>query len=484
MIKRRNSFVISAACLLVPLPVALSVHAAEWTAGAGVAPAITYTDNVCLSHDDEQGEWIALVTPDVSIRADGRRANLDLTASVEMNSLSDSKIEELGCNPAGFGNRKQFAPRLSANADTILVEEWFYIDANASVDQNEITPFAAGGGDSLNRTGNTNTTTRYSVSPYVSRRFKDTAELLLRYTWDEQFNSEDLVRDSTEESVLFTLGNEPATTAISWDLQADYSNVKYSDGALNVRDAPDSELASARLNLGYQFNRYWQVNGFYGEEKNDFVSFSDEIDGDIWDVGIRGTPNSRTVVEVGTGDRFFGATPRFSISHEHKRSAFNASYNRDLTYDRNIRTLGDGTLPGGNQVPLSTSPILDERFTLVYAYNWRRTTLKLDASHSDQTRSQDGRNSTFKRFSLSLNRSLSSQLSVNGRLSWDEQQPLGERSDFIVDSETWRFLLGIQRTLNSNTNLSLDYLFTDRQSDRVNNEYTENRITLTIRFKV
>jgi len=483
MSKQRNSFVIHAACILFTIPAAFSVHAAEWTATAGVAPAVTYTDNVCLSHDDEQGEWIALVTPDVSVRGDGRRANLDLTASVEMNSLSDSKIEELGCNPAGFGNRKQFAPRLSANADAILVEDWLNIDANAYIYQTDVTPYAAGGGDSLNRTGNTNTTTYYTVSPYVARRFKDVAELLLRYTWDEQFNSEDAVRDSTEESVLFTLGSDPATAAFIWGLQADYSNVKYGDGALDVRDAPDSELASAQLNLGYQFNRYWRINGFYGEENNDFTSFSDEIDGNMWDVGLRWTPNSRTVVEVGTGDRFFGATPRFSISHEHKRSVFSASYNRDLTYDRNIRTLGDGG-SGGNQVPLSTSPILDERFTLGYAYNWRRSTLRLDASHSDQTRAEDEQNSTFRRFSLSLNRSLSSQLSVNGSLSWDEQQPLGERSDFIVDSETLSFRLGIQRSFNSNTDLSLDYLFTDRQSDRESDGYTENRITFTIRFKV
>jgi len=486
MIKRRNSSVIHAACLLIPIT--HPVLAAEWTAEAGVAPAITYTDNVCLSHDDEQGEWIALVTPDVSINGNGRRANLNLTASVEMNSLSDSKIEELGCNPAGVGNRKQFAPRLNANADAILVEGWLNLDAKASVHQSEITPFAAGGGDSLNRTGNTNTITYYTVSPYVARRFKDAAELLLRYTWDEQFNSEDAVRDSTEESVLFTLGSNPATTALFWGLQADYSNVKYGGGgALDVRDAPDSELASAQLNLGYQFNRYWQINGFYGEEYNDFTSSADEIDGKMWDVGIRWTPNSRTVVEAGTGDRFFGATPRFSISHEYKHSVFNASYARDLTYARDIRTLGDTTIPGSDQTTLSTSPILDERFTLGYAYNWRRSTLKLDASHSDQTQTRAGRNSTFKRFSVSLNRSLSSQLSVNSSLSWDEQQPLGEQSDLIGitgDSETWRFQLGIQRSFNSNTDLSLDYLFTDRQSDRVEGEYTESRSTCTIRVRV
>ena len=54
----------------------------------------------------------------------------------------------------------------------------------------------------------------------------------------------------------------------------------------------------------------------------------------------------------------------------------------------------------------------------------------------------------------------------------------------INDIETWRFRLGIQRPINKNTDLSLDYLYTDRRSDIAADEYTENRVTLTIRFRV
>ena len=80
------------------------------------------------------------------------------------------------------------------------MENWFYIDGRVNAYQNDITPYANGGGDSLNTTGNTNTTYNYSVSPYVSRRFKDQAQVNLRYTWDDQYNTANVVGDNTKES--------------------------------------------------------------------------------------------------------------------------------------------------------------------------------------------------------------------------------------------------------------------------------------------
>lgn len=481
MSKQANS--LTAYLILALTSVTLPVYGAQWTTSAGVAPAVTYTDNVCQASDNEQGEWIALVTPDVSIAADGQRANMNLTAAVEINSLTDDRIEELGCNPQGFGDRQQFSPSMNASADAILVQNWFYFDASARVSQNAVSPFVAGGGD-LNTNGNTNTTTNYTLSPYVTHRFKNVADLQLRYTWDEQFNTSDAVRDSTEEAVALTFASDPAAASFFWGVQADYSEVKYGNGVLNVRDAQPSELTSAQLNLGYQLSRKWQINGFYGQEENDFVSLSDEIDGEFWDVGLRWTPNARTVVEAGSGNRFYGNSPRFSITHEYKHSNFNASYVRTLTYDRNIRSLDSGIAA---PTTISTSPMLDDRFTLGYAYNWRRATLNVNGNYSEQKRTDTLSEQTFKSVSVSLNRSLSRQFSVNGSVGWSEGEPTGGRVGVTSAYEIWQGTVGVQRTINGNTNLSLDYQFTDRQSDQsggFNSTYTENRITLSIQFRI
>lgn len=458
---------------------------ADLNISAGVATELVYTDNLCLTANDKQSDLYGIIRPDLGINGSGggSRVNFSLSTSVDVNSLTNSHLESK-CN-RGDRDREQYRPNLNATGDAILIENWLFIDADATISQNSVSPFIAGGADPEDRTGNTNTTARYSVSPYVARRFKDVANLLLRYTYDDQYNSKDIVRDSSQQTVLLSLDSIPGSSKFFWGLQADYDNINYPETV--GRESIDSELASARISAGVQINRSWQINGYLGNEANDFVSISDTIDGSFWDVGLRWTPNSRTSIEIGTGDRFFGSTPRFSISHRHRRSVFTADYAKTLSYSRNIRTL-DGSPPGvgepGQPTTIATSPILDERFTLGYSYDGRRSSLNIAASHSDQTRTEDGRNSVFKHISLNLNRSLSQKLSVTGGLSWNETEPFEENSEFISHSETWQAFLTASRPLSSNSNLTVRYQYTDRQSEFALNEYTENRISVTIYFSL
>ncbi|RLQ20751.1 TIGR03016 family PEP-CTERM system-associated outer membrane protein [Seongchinamella sediminis] len=482
--------------IFLGLALAQGAAAAQWTTSAGVGTSLVYTDNACLSESAEQDEVYATVTPRAGISGEGRRANVALSASITANSLTDSRLEDLGCTPAGAG-RDDYFPRINGSAYAELIEQWLYIDASLNVSQNSVNPFAPGAGDPQDRTGNTNTTYRYAVSPYVSRQFKDVANLLLRYRWSDQYNSKDVVGDSARENVRFLLDSVPGTSSLSWGLQADYDNIEYEERG--DRPASNSELKSAQVNLGYQLNRHWQVNGYAGEEWNDFVSLNDEIDGSYWDVGVRWTPNSRTVVDVGTGDRFFGSTPRFSAQYYHKRSTLSASYARTLSYDRNIRTL-DGFFPedfpiflfdpetgeffqlDGAPTTISNSPIVDERFRLAYSYQGRRSNFSVAASQSEQRRLEDGRDSTFRGVVVSLNRNLSSTWTATGTVSWDEREPLGERSESVNQSETWRLRLSADRPITDWINFVLSYQYTDRQSEQASQQYQENRITATLRF--
>ena len=488
--------VFALSCFVVP------VSAATLITSASVTPGFIYTDNVCLTADDEQGEWIGIVTPAGKVDAESSRIKLSVDGSIQVNTLTDGKLEDLGCNPQGFGNREQFAPSLSANAGAIMVENWLFLDARANITQNSVTPFARGGNDPLNTNGNTNTTYDYAISPYIARRIRDLAVINLRYTWDDQVNSADVVGDSSEQRVDALLESVPNRSKFNWGLQGNYSKVSYSDTPGRAT-GEDNELKSAQINLGYQLDRAWQVNGFFGQEWNDFVSSQDDIDGTYWDVGLRWTPNGRTTVDVGAGERFFGNNPRFSISHRHKRHAFNANYARTLTYDRDIRTLADsppldpgfppppGVNPG--ETSLSNSPILDERFTIGYSYLARITGFGISGFYSDQTK--QGRDddfafteSTFSGVSVSVERELSRKLSLQAGVNWNKQEPK-DRGDGIGSlnvSETWIGTLSASRQLSTKLNLSLTYQYTDRQSDsafdRALNEYTENRFTLDLRI--
>ena len=483
------------ACIAIPL------QAAEWTNTASVTPGVTYTDNVCLSKDNKNGQWIGTVTPAGTMKAEGARLKLNVAGSVEVNTLSDNDLDDEGCTGGSFNNREQFAPQLRGNANAVLMENWVYLDTDAVISQNQASPYVSGGGDSFDRTGNTNTTYNYSVSPYIQRQFKDVAELNLRYSWDEQYNTVNLVGDSTEQSAGMTFGSIPGASKYIWGLQGDYSKVDYSETPITGSSNRDSELQSAQLNLGYQFDRRWQVNGFFGNEWNDFVSTRDDIDGTFWDVGMRWTPNGRTTIDAGIGDRFFGNNPRFEINHSHKRSAFSAGYAKTLTYDRDIRTLPNspplnpdfppapGVDPGITDI--SESPILDERYTLGYTFQGLRSSFGVSAFQSQQT--QEGANpqtgftdSTFRGASVYGRRSLSGETSLTALVNWNEQDPKNSSDDNILNrvvdnSETWTYTLGLERQLSKRTTVGLNYEYTDRQSDNAFNTYTENLITLDLR---
>ncbi len=137
---------------------------------------------------------------------------------------------------------------------------------------------------------------------------------------------------------------------------------------------------------------------------------------------------------------------------------------------------------------LSESPLLDERFTLGYSWQGRLTGFGVSAFQSDQTE-QGGTTDTFTQssfrgISVSASRSLSQQTSLNAGLNWSEDEPedSGDIIDdrFLESSEQWTGSLGVSRQLGTRTNLGLNYLYTDRQSDNDFNSYTENRVTLDL----
>ena len=239
--------------------------------------------------------------------------------------------------------------------------------------------------------------------------------------------------------------------------------------------------------MGYQIDRRWQINGSAGWEFNDIQTFRNaNTDGSIWDLGIRWTPSRRTSVFVGTGDRFFGTTPRLNILHERKRSTFTAAYSKVITFQRDITTGGNNLIDGvdGSSSINSNSAILDERATLGYVYSGRRAVINVNGSYSEQTRADDGAQGIFKNVYVTVTPFLSQSYTVSGTIAYDEDEPIGfiglpDVEDFS-SSRSWVYSLQFSKPLNNRLSMSLNYQFTDRQSDNEFNEYQENRVIATL----
>ena len=276
-----------------------------------------------------------------------------------------------------------------------------------------------------------------------------TADLSLRYDYNEQFNNNSSFGDSSEDRAEFGLDTVPGAARLSVGVGGRYSKIRYDQ--TETQRAFDSELSSAEVRAALQLGS-WQLNGLAGEEWNEFTSANPDIEGSFWDAGVLWTPNSRIEVGAGYGERFFGSTPRANVSYRHKRSTVTASYTRTLSVPRNLRV------------------------------GARRSSFSLFGGESRQRRVEDNADATFRNVDASITRTLSSVLSANLDLSWSERE--GEGGTIGPEgqlTEIWRTGFGFTRRVGNDTTLNVSYAFVSSESDFGGNDYDENRVTFNVR---
>lgn len=480
-----------------------SAWSAEWNKSASVGASAFWTDNFCLSDDNREAEFVETVTPSVRVSGRGARANMALNGRVEFNTAGQSDIECQLVGNVGQGvnlrNRESIIPSGTFTSNFEAIENWLSFQATAFAGLNPVNPFAAGNNDAVNGRGNDNLTYRLGAGATLAREFEQKVGFLLSYQYNEQYNSVNrLFGDSTEDRVRANIRMLPGTSRLRLTASGRYSEVSFEESVGNP--AFTNTLASAEVQAVFALNDSWQINGTVGEEFNEFLSVSDEIEGDFWDVGIRWAPNPRITVAAGTGERFFGETPRASINYRHKRSRLRLNYERTLNFPRNLRAPDDGLLAGdpfapgfdelpddplnasGDPVLVGQSPILIESFGLNYSFNARRTRFFVTARDSQQTRTADGATGEFTNASIGATRQLGQGLSLNSRLTWRESEGSGASIDvFGRTVESWSALLGLRKSVTRSTFVSFSYRYTEQKSDFTLNQFDENRLTVSLR---
>ncbi len=471
-----------AACLAM---LSTSVFAAEWRVSSGLKIGETYSDNVRLDSRDEKSEWATVITPNIDLSGKGARADVSLMAAIEYNTLG--------------GNADSVNPQVQADAGVEVVEDFFFIDADATARQTAINSYRSYGFTDVNERDNRTTTYDYSVSPYITRRFKDFATLLLRYTFDRQINRDDDLDDSDRDSATFSLRSGSDFGRFDWGLNGNYSKTNFDDnkGRISETHNSDNEFISSSVDLGYRLNRKWQLTSSFGKEWNDFIS-EDDIDDTFWEAGVVWTPTQRTNLRLGFGERYFGDTPSLDFTHSHKRSTFKLSYQKELTDSRSLRTRGnvfsgfdsfgdpvnpfadDFLSPSRNFTSAENATLVNEEFDASVELKGNRTTVTLDARRSKQKRQDNSEESVFSLYSISADRRLSSKTSLDLRYSWDHRKD----RDTDQESTTSWYDVSLRRDIGHDTSISLQYSYTDRDSDLVDDDYSENRfsIYLSTRF--
>lgn len=276
----------------------------------------TYTDNVRLRPaGSERGDWVTQVRPGVSVIGNGARARFTATYAAGILYRANEETREI----------HHF---LDAKGDAELVRQLLYIDARASVSQQNISLLGPQADSNVNATGNRTTVRTFLVSPYLRRDFGSDAQGELRLTYSSVDTSAvTSSADSDSNRIDMRLASGPAFKLLTWNVAYSNERVKYASG----QDIDTERIAAGarRLitpNLGLTAN--------VGYEDNNYITTGPALDGAFWSVGPEWTPTPRTRLAATAGRRFDQPNYSLDFSHRTRLTTWRVNYSEDVTTQR------------------------------------------------------------------------------------------------------------------------------------------------------
>ena len=304
-------------------------QAADWKFVPTIGLTETYTDNVRLLTDGKnESANITQISPGINITANGQRlkfqANYVLQNSYYSGVTSESKTNHL----------------LHSNAFLAFVENLFFVDGNANITQQNLTPFGQVSDNNLNLSNNKVEVKTYNVSPYFRHNFDNKVTGELRYSYDSVISSATTQSksspNSTSDNVRFNLASGSAFKSINWGANYNVQNIHFE------RQAP-LETEMLILNFGVNITPLFKATATAGHEKNSYVSIGEKPPGNFGTVGFAWTPSQRTNLVFNAGQRFFGKTFGLTFNQRARMSVWSLGYNEDVTTTR-----GQFLLPATN----------------------------------------------------------------------------------------------------------------------------------------
>ncbi len=451
----------------------LDAAAGDWIISPAVTLEQAYTDNANLTHEDEENESITILRPSISAYREGGRARVDFNYAPEYRHYwEDTEDDEL----VNF---------LRAEGNVELMEEHLYLDGWATADLTTITSSGGSGVGGLTGLDDTAEVYTAGLSPYFKTRLGNISLFEARYSLDTVRYDEDDLEQSVGQRVDLVLGSGTAFSNQIWEISAFHNQVDYED------QDEDNKVRQFRAELAQQLTRQWALAFAAGYEDYDLV-LNEDFDGSLWSVGIIYTPNTRTRLAIGGGERAFGDDYYLDFSHSSRRTVWTANYSRDFTSARDelLRpTLFQRQDVFGNLVRdavLESPPTVDreggpaisaeyyelERFSTSFTYEASRTLLGLSAGRNERTYELPIDNTEDIFASASVSRDISQRTTAFLRLSWTDHQ------EEALDYDEWVAALGGSYQLGTRTFMGMRLAHLERDGEIDEETYDENTFSI------
>lgn len=271
----------------------------------------TFTDNALLTNANKHSDWITEISPGLRVSGESARlkAYFDYTLR-EMIYARDS-------------GRQNHRNALNTFGTFNAVENLFFIDFSAGIDQQAISAFGTQSpGANLSNANETETRTA-RLSPYLKGHLGGLANYELRYTVIRMRTATERASGMDQNEWQLHVDGATPYALLQWAVDASQQNYDYTLGR-------DSEAASARLKLTYLVDAGLKLSVMGGREENDFTTLHKESH-NTSGFGIEWTPSARTRLYFERERRFFGNAHRFNFTHRTPRTALSFSDVRSVT---------------------------------------------------------------------------------------------------------------------------------------------------------
>jgi uncharacterized protein (PEP-CTERM system associated) len=282
----------------------LPALAGEWRVVPSIAINETVTDNVGQVENHRESDWVTDASPGISVSGRGDRLELDIDYQLH------------GLYYARDSSRNNYQNSLNAKGTLEALENWFFLDAGATVMQQNLSAFNGSTYASVdtNDSGNTVETRTYRISPYFKGMLGDSTEYLVRYDFSRMTSDEGGARNERTMQLAGRLAGRSQGSRFGWSIDANSQRNDFEQGRGTKADL-------VRGMLTYHVNPQFNVSLIAGRESNDYASL-DKQSHTIKGAGFEWRPTERTLLSAFAEDRFFGSSNNITFTHRTARTAW------------------------------------------------------------------------------------------------------------------------------------------------------------------
>lgn len=276
----------------------------------------TYTDNVRLApYGSKESSFVTVITPGVRIDADS--PHLKLHADYQLQNINYSKE----------GSTITSNHLLNSGLNSVLIEDLFFLDGNAQIAQQNLSPFKQQSSNNLDLNNNRAEVKSFRASPYFKKNFFNAFSTELRYTYDSVSTNSASIANSKGQTTELNVVSGNQFQTITW-------GAHIRDEQINYSQFSDVAFKSESVDLGLIVTPNLMLKSSAGYESNSYLTNGDKPSGKIWLLGLKWHPTERTQISASAGKRYYGNTYNFVLDHRTRATVWSINYGDDVITNR------------------------------------------------------------------------------------------------------------------------------------------------------